>query len=54
MTSQLNDKPMVRLANPRRVTLANVSTHAELHELAARAKAEAETPAGQADAARAS
>lgn len=44
--SELNDKPMVRLANPRRVTLANVRTHAELHELAAHAKAEAQTPAG--------
>jgi hypothetical protein len=41
----MNEKPMVRLANPRRVTLANVRTHAELHELAAQAKAETETPA---------
>jgi hypothetical protein len=41
----MNEKQMIRLANPRRVTLANVRTHAELHELAAQAKAENETPA---------
>ncbi|MCW2607616.1 MAG: hypothetical protein JWO60_2309 [Frankiales bacterium] len=43
--TDMNPKPMIRLANPRRVTLANVRTHEELHQLAAQAKAEHETPA---------
>lgn len=39
-----NTTPPTSLANPRRVTLANVRSHEELHELARRAKAEHETP----------